>query len=150
MISLIHWNFPLPPLLHSPPRMNAEVLQTRPDILSTMSEHLFGQLEGYLCITNMANTLVTKWEVMGRDIVEVRESRMGDFLCFVNTLSATHKAIRAVLASDMWFGTLLKIVDINPDTGEESSVQTQPSHEEKGPVKREESLFCQMFSGMSY
>ena len=115
VISSLLLSLPLSPLVS---RMNAEVLQSRPDILATVSEHLFGQLEGYLSITNMANALVSKWEVMGRDVVEVRESRMGDFLCFINTLSATHKAIRAVLASDMWFGTLLKIVDINPDTGE--------------------------------
>ena len=52
-------------------------------------------------------------------LAEVRESRLGDFLCYVNTLSATHEAIRAVLASDMWFGTLLKIVDVDTTSGEE-------------------------------
>ena len=98
--------------------MNAELLQSRPDILATVSDHLFGQLEGYICITQTASALAAKLKEM-EGLAEVRESRLGDFLCYVNTLSATHEAIRAVLASDMWFGTLLKIVDVDTTSGEE-------------------------------
>ena len=45
-------------------RMNAEVLKTRtemPDILSVVSNHLFGQLEGYIIADNQL--VVKKWEV---------------------------------------------------------------------------------------
>jgi len=90
-----------------PPRMNAELLQSRPDILATVLDHLFGQLEGYVC------TLTTKYKV--------QESQLGDFLCYVNTLLATHEVLRAALATELWFGTLLKIVDVNTTSGEEES-----------------------------
>ncbi len=46
-----------------------------------------------------------------------REHLLGDYLRFINTLSATHEAIRSVLASETWFGTLLRIVDIDTSTG---------------------------------
>ena len=49
--------------------------------------------------------------------VEEREVELGRFLCFLNTLSAVHKAVRAVLASDKWFSTLVKIVNIDTNTG---------------------------------
>lgn len=49
--------------------------------------------------------------------MELRESLLGDFLRFLNTLSATHVTVRAVLASDQWFTMLLKIVDIDMITG---------------------------------
>ena len=43
-------------------------------------------------------------------------------LCYVNTLLAPREVIWAVLATtDLWFGTLLKIVDINTTSGEEES-----------------------------
>ena len=102
----------LSPMLSS---MNAEVLKTRPDILATVSDHLYGQLEGYVC-TSSDPRLARQWEAHECD-VEERETLLGEFLCFLNTLSATHVAIRSVLASDVWFGTLLRIVDINTATG---------------------------------
>ena len=49
--------------------MNAEVLKTRtemPDILSVVSNHLFGQLEGYIVTDNQA--VVKKWEVSNTNI----------------------------------------------------------------------------------
>lgn len=49
--------------------------------------------------------------------MELRESLLGEFLRFLNTLSATHVTVRAVLASDQWFTMLLKIVDIDMITG---------------------------------
>ena len=49
--------------------------------------------------------------------MDKREHLLGDYLRFINTLSATHEAVRAVLASEMWFGTLLRIVDIDTTTG---------------------------------
>ena len=96
--------------------MNAEVLKTRPDILATVSDHLFGQLEGYVRASSDPR-LARQWEAHECD-VEERETLLGEFLCFLNTLSATHVAIRSVLASDVWFGTLLRIVDIDTATGE--------------------------------
>lgn len=49
--------------------------------------------------------------------MDKREHLLGDYLRFINTLSATHEAIRSVLASETWFGTLLRIVDIDTATG---------------------------------
>ena len=49
--------------------------------------------------------------------IEEREELLGEFLTFVNTLSATHEAMRSVLASDRWFKMLLRIVDIDTTTG---------------------------------
>ena len=49
--------------------------------------------------------------------MDKREHLLGDYLRFINTLSATHEAIRSVLASETWFGTLLRIVDIDTTTG---------------------------------
>ena len=49
--------------------------------------------------------------------MDKREHLLGDYLRFINTLSATHEAIRSVLASETWFGTLLRIVDIDTSTG---------------------------------
>ena len=49
--------------------------------------------------------------------VDKREHLLGDYLRFINTLSATHEAIRSVLASETWFGTLLRIVDIDTTSG---------------------------------
>ena len=49
--------------------MNAEVLKSRtemPDILSVVSNHLFGQLEGYIITDNPL--LVKKWEVSNNNI----------------------------------------------------------------------------------
>ncbi len=48
---------------------------------------------------------------------EEREDMLGEFLTFINTLSATHKTMRSVLASDQWFLMLLKIVNVDPETG---------------------------------
>lgn len=49
--------------------------------------------------------------------MDKREHLLGDYLRFINTLSATHETVRSVLASETWFGTLLKIVDIDTATG---------------------------------
>ena len=49
--------------------------------------------------------------------MDKREYLLGDYLRFINTLSATHEVIRSVLASETWFGTLLRIVDIDTTTG---------------------------------
>ena len=49
--------------------------------------------------------------------VEQREGELGRFLCFLNTLSAAHAAIRAVLAEEKWFSSLVQIVNIDSDTG---------------------------------
>ena len=49
--------------------------------------------------------------------IEMREGLLGDYLRFLNTLSATHPTVRAVLASDQWFTTLLKVVDMDAATG---------------------------------
>ena len=49
--------------------------------------------------------------------MDKREDLLGDYLRFINTLSATHEAIRSVLASETWFETLLRIVDIDENTG---------------------------------
>ena len=49
--------------------MNAEVLKSRtemPDILFVVSNHLFGQLEGY--IVNDNQSVVKKWEVNNHNI----------------------------------------------------------------------------------
>lgn len=49
--------------------MNAEVLKSRnemPDILSVVSNHLFGQLEGYIITDNLS--VVKKWEVINSNI----------------------------------------------------------------------------------
>lgn len=49
--------------------MNAEVLKSRtemPDILSVVSNHLFGQLEGYITTNNPS--VVKKWEVSNSNI----------------------------------------------------------------------------------
>ncbi len=50
--------------------------------------------------------------------MEMRDTLLEDFLRFLNTLSATHVTIRALLSSDHWFRNLLKIVclDSNPGT----------------------------------
>ena len=45
-------------------RMNAEVLKSRselPDILSIVSNHLFGQLEGYIITSDQS--IASKWQV---------------------------------------------------------------------------------------
>ena len=47
------------------------------------------------------------------------EMKLGRFLCFLNTLSSTHSTIRAVLAEDGWFTSLVKIVNIDTTTGEQ-------------------------------
>ena len=49
--------------------------------------------------------------------MDKREDLLGDYLRFINTLSATHEAIRSVLASETWFGTLLRIVNIDTTMG---------------------------------
>ena len=49
---------------------------------------------------------------------EEREDLLGEFLTFINTLSATHQTLRSVLASDPWFQMLLRIVDVDLETGE--------------------------------
>lgn len=49
---------------------------------------------------------------------EKREEQLGRFLCFLNTLSATHSKIRAVLAEERWFSSLVKIVNIDTATGQ--------------------------------
>ena len=49
--------------------MNAEVLKSRtemPDILFVVSNHLFGQLEGYITTNNPS--VVKKWEVNNSNI----------------------------------------------------------------------------------
>ncbi len=94
--------------------MHAEVLKSRPDILATVSEHLYGQLEGFVSLGDPA--IAQRWEDKG-STMETREEQLGEFLSFVNSLSATHEVIRGVLASDVWFGTLLRIVDIDVTTG---------------------------------
>jgi hypothetical protein len=47
----------------------------------------------------------------------MKEDMLGDFLRFLNTLSATHDTVTSVLASDQWFTTLLRIVDMDATTG---------------------------------
>ena len=42
-------------------RMNAEVLKSWPDILSVVSSHLYGQLEGFVAIDNTG--IMQRWEV---------------------------------------------------------------------------------------
>ena len=51
------------------------------------------------------------------------EFKLGRFLCFLNALSSTHSTIRAVLAKDRWFNSLVTIVNIDTKTGERSAVQ---------------------------
>ena len=47
----------------------------------------------------------------------MREVLLADFLRFLNTFSATHTSVRAVLASEQWFTTLLTLVDTDLSTG---------------------------------
>ena len=59
-----------------------------------------------------------RWKKRGVS-VEAMEMKLGRFLCFLNTLSSTHSTIRAVLAEDGWFTSLVKIVNIDTTTGEQ-------------------------------
>lgn len=109
-------------------------MKKSPDILEVVSKHLFGQ---FRCLVFPDNCeILERWKVSKHHhradrttlppslsqmdssyTLERREDLLGEFLKFLSTLSATHVAIRSVLASDQWFRTLLKIVDVNPTTG---------------------------------
>ena len=72
---------------------------------------------GVSCIA-CSNPVVSEcWKARGVS-AEDREVKLGRFLCFLNTLSATHSTIRAVLAEDRWFSNLVQIVNIDTNTGE--------------------------------
>ena len=63
------------------------------------------------CIACSNPVVSERWK--GRGVsAEEREVKLGRFLCFLNTLSATHSTIRAVLAEDRWFSNLVQIVNI--------------------------------------
>ena len=94
--------------------MNADVVNSHPEILTAVSDHLFGQLEGFL--DSESSAIARRWEE-SKTTVEEREKLLGEFLCFLNTLSATHEVVRAFIASELWFSTLLKIVDVDSETG---------------------------------
>ncbi|CAI8021126.1 Probable E3 ubiquitin-protein ligase HERC1 [Geodia barretti] len=93
---------------------NADVLKFHPQILTNISNHLFGVMEGFV---NTSDPVVSeRWKKRGVS-VEAMEMKLGRFLCFLNTLSSTHSTIRAVLAEDGWFTSLVKIVNIDTTTG---------------------------------
>ena len=69
----------------------------------------------FLCSDPVVNE---RWKARGV-LVEAMEIKLGRFLCFLNTLSSTHSTVRAVLAEDRWFTSLVKIVNIDTTTGEQ-------------------------------
>ncbi|XP_064390094.1 probable E3 ubiquitin-protein ligase HERC1 isoform X2 [Halichondria panicea] len=94
--------------------VHSEVLKSNPEILSLVAKHLFCQLESF--VNNKDPDMSRRWEAE-EYTDEEREEMLGEFLTFVNTLSATHETMRCTLASDPWFLMLLRIVDVHPDTG---------------------------------
>ena len=74
----------------------------------------------------MCSQMKQQWDMKGFSTKE-RENLLGDFLCFLNTLCATHQSLRKILASGSWFNALLRVVDVDLKTGLHlvSSVKTR-------------------------
>jgi hypothetical protein len=98
-------------------------LSSDDNILTTICEVLYGQLEGYI---NMDNPVISSaWNTKNCSRDE-REKLLKDYLSFLNTLLEVSDTIFAVVSSPKWFQLLLSIVNVDSESGEMcvSSVKT--------------------------
>lgn len=84
------------------------------NLVTTVCEVLFGQLEGYIKLDDPV--ISESWKERGCT-TEERERLMGDCISFLNTLLSVSDTMFTVLSSSKWFNLLLEVVNIHDDTG---------------------------------
>ena len=83
-------------------------------LLTTICEVLYGQLEGFVKLDDPVISEAWKQRDCSR---EDREKLLGDYISFLNTLMSVSDTMFDVLSSAKWFNLLLRIIDIQNDTG---------------------------------
>ena len=96
-----------------------EILPVDSDILTVICDVLYGQLEGYITVSDAVISEAWKQRECTQ---EERERLLADYLSFLNTLLSVSDTMFAVISSSKWFNLLLKIVDIQDNTGRNKHV----------------------------
>ena len=97
-----------------------EILPVDSDILTVICDVLYGQLEGYITVSDPVISEAWKQRECTQ---EERERLLADYLSFLNTLLSVSDTMFAVVSSSKWFNLLLKIVDIQDNTGRNKHVE---------------------------
>ena len=86
-----------------------------PPVLSVMSDMMFGILDA--CVNADSEPIKQVWDSIGISSVE-REQTLKDLLVFLNVLAVSSDAVfDGILARPDWFNILLKVVDVDEETG---------------------------------
>ena len=84
-------------------------------LVSVMSDMMLGVLDA--CVNAEADPIACVWESLGVSAAE-REQILKDLLLFLNILAVSSDAVLdGVLSRPNWFNILLKVVDVNENTG---------------------------------
>ena len=84
-------------------------------MVSVMSDMMFGVLDA--CVNFDTHPVSQVWESLGISAIE-RENILANQIVFLNSLAMSSDAIiEAILSHSNWFNILLRVLDINEDTG---------------------------------